>query len=276
MTQTTLDQSIEREISPPVDRSPAALLPYIPLLCLAYMAGLALFLAIEPSVPWILLVVVTLVGLGTDGIMRSHPHAGLKNATETAPFLFLPVLLALATGLFLEEVVSGYWNVVAVSAAGVVLGATLIGEYNSSVVESRGYSQARFLLNVLTYLTAFAFYSVVYDFDIDLLPGALAIGLFSVLLAIEIFREAEADVYRALAFAAVIGLMVAEMRWSLYFIPLEGFLAAILLLLVFYLSTGIIQHLLTGTFSRAIALEFVSVAAVGIAVVIAGNVLSLG
>jgi hypothetical protein len=276
MAQTTLDRTVDREHSLHDEQGRLGLFPYIPLLCLAYMAGLAMFLAVEPTAPWILFVVVALVGLGTDGIMRSHPHAGLRNPADTAPFLFLPVLLALSTGLFLEEVVADYWVFPAVFGAGLALGIALVGEYNTAVPHSGAYSQARFLLNLLTYLAAFAFYSVVYDFDIALLPAALAIGLFSLLLAIEIFREAEADAYRALTFAAVIGLMVAEMRWSLYFIPLEGFLAAILLLLVFYLATGLIQHLLTNDLSRAIVLEFAAVTAIGIIVVVAGNALSLG
>jgi hypothetical protein len=152
----------------------------------------------------------------------------------------------------------------------------LFGEYSSVVPHSEHYGVGRFILNILTYLSAFAFFSVVYEFDLDLLPSAVAVGLFSFLLAVEVFREVEADAYRGLTFAAVIGLVVAEMRWSLYFIPLEGFLAAILLLLVFYLATGLIQHLLTGDLNRAIAIEFVLVTAAGIAVVVAGNVLSIG
>ena len=90
------------------------------------------------------------------------------------------------------------------------------------------------------------------------------------------FREAEADAYRALVFSAAIGIVVGEMRWALYFIPLEGFLAAILLLLVFYLATGLVQHHLTGHLNRTIAAEFGLVTALGLAVVIVGRVLSFG
>ncbi|MCI0890780.1 MAG: hypothetical protein J4O04_08230, partial [Chloroflexi bacterium] len=132
------------------------------------------------------------------------------------------------------------------------------------------------LLNVLTYLAAFVFYAVIYAYDVSLLPSAFAVGLFSMLQAVEIFREAEADAYRALIFAAVIGIVVAEVRWALYFISLEDFLAAILLLLIFYQATGLIQHHLTGTFSRTIAAEFTLVTAVGTTIVILGRVFSFG
>jgi hypothetical protein len=126
------------------------------------------------------------------------------------------------------------------------------------------------------YLAAFAFYAVVYAFDVDLLPSAFAVGLFSTLLAVEVFREAEADAYRALVFSAVVGIVVGEARWALYFLPLEGFLAAILLLLVFYQATGLIQHHLTGHLNRTIVTEFSLVTTVGLAVVIVGRVLDLG
>jgi hypothetical protein len=247
----------------------------IPLLAIVYGIGLALFLAVEPTQPWILLVVVALVGLGTDGILRSHPAAQLRGPADTAPFLFVPVLLALAAGLFLEELLDGYEAVPGAVGAGVLLALAVYGESATAVAAAPSYATGRLLLNVITYLSAFAFYAVVYSFDVDLLPAAFAVGLFSTLLAVELFREAEADAYRALVFAGAIGVVAAEARWALYFLPLEDFLAAVLLLLVFYLSTGLVQHHLTGHLDRHIAGEFGAVSAIGIAVVVLGRVFGL-
>ncbi len=277
MAQATLDRTPPREDEFPAhfDLSGLPRTGHVPVLALVYALGLALFLSVEPTEPWVLLAVVALVGLGTDGILRSQTGAPLRGIADTAPFLFVPVLLALASGLFLEEVVRGYWTAPAVAGAGVLLAASVYAE-TVSVTQGRSYALGRFALHVLTYLAAFAFYAVVYNFDVDLPPSAVAVGLFSLLLAVEVFREAEADAYRALVFSAVIGIVVAEARWALYFVPLEGFLAAVVLLLVFYLATGLIQHYLTGHLNRTIGLEFTLVTAVGLAVVIAGRVLSLG
>jgi hypothetical protein len=278
MTQTTLDRASWRdeEEHAAFDLSGLPRSFPVPLLAVVYGLGLTLFLAVEPTKPWILLVVVALVGLGADGILRTHPRAQLHGIADTAPFLFVPVLLALASGLFLEEVVRGYRAIPAVAGASVLLAAALYGEYVSVLSHGPSYALGRLLLNVITYMAAFAFYAVIYAFDVDLLPSAFAIGLFSLLLAVEVFREAEADAYRALVFSAVIGLVVGEARWALYFIPIEGFLAAILLLLVFYQATGLVQHHLTGHLNRTVAAEFTAVTAVGLAVVIVGRVLSLG
>ena len=280
MTQTTIDDASWRNQDGhgAFDLSGIPRSISIPLLAVVYGVGLALFLAIEPTKPWILLAVVALVALGTDGILRSHPGGQLRGVADTSPFLFVPVLLALASGLFLEEIdtVHGYRIIPAAAGASVTLAVALYGEYVSVIHHGPSYALGRLLLNILTYLAAFVFYAVIYAYDVSLLPSAFAVGLFSMLLAVEIFREAEADAYRALIFAAVIGIVVAEVRWALYFISLEDFLAAILLLLIFYQATGLIQHHLTGTFSRTIAAEFTLVTAVGTTIVILGRVFSFG
>ena len=280
MTQTTIDDASWRNQDGhgAFDMSGIPRSISIPLLAVVYGVGLALFLAIEPTKPWILLAVVALVALGTDGILRSHPGGQLRGVADTSPFLFVPVLLALASGLFLEEIdtVHGYRIIPAAAGASVALAVALYAEYVSVIHHGPSYALGRLLLNILTYLAAFVFYAVIYAYDVSLLPSAFAVGLFSMLLAVEIFREAEADAYRALIFAAVIGIVVAEVRWALYFISLEDFLAAILLLLIFYQATGLIQHHLTGTFSRTIAAEFTLVTAVGTTIVILGRVFSFG
>jgi hypothetical protein len=245
----------------------------IPLLALAFAIGLALFISIDPVQPWILLALTALMALGADGIIRAHPRGEFHTIADTAPHLFVPVLFTLSAGLFLEDVILSYWAVPAVLGAGVMMAAVLYAEQVSVEPESLQFPLARFVLNVITYLTAFGFYAVVYGFDVDLLPAAFAVGLVSMLLAVEIFREAEADPVRALVFAAVIGAIVAEARWVLYFMPLDGFLAGVFILLVFYLTTGVISHYLTEHLEHTVLAEFALVTAVGLAIVIGGSLL---
>jgi hypothetical protein len=277
MTQTTYDDTRWREEEAATfDLSGFPRTALIPLLGAVYGLGLALFVSVEPTKPWILLIVVALVGLGADGIMRAHPRAQLRGWSDTAPHLFVPVLLALASGLFLEELVSGYEAIPAIVGAAVLLSAALYGEHASAISHGPSYALGKLTLNVLSYVAAFAFFAVVYEYDIDVLPAAFAVGLFSGLLSVEIFREAEVDAYKALLFSAAIGTAVAEIRWALYFLPLDGFLAALLLLLIFYAATGLVQHHLSGHLNKSVAAEFSAVTAIGLAVVIIGRVFSLG
>lgn len=242
----------------------------IPLLSLVFCLGLAFFITIDQ--PWLLLALTALMALGADGIIRSHPGGDFRTPADTSPCLFVPVLFTISAGLFLEDVILGYWAVPAVAGAGVLMGAALYAEHVSVEPSSPSFPVARFVLNVITYLTAFGFYAVVYGFDVDLAPAAISVGLVSMLLAIEIFREAEADPVRALVFAAVIGVIVGEARWVLYFVPLDGFLAGVFLLLIFYLTTGVISHYLTDHLDHAVLAEFALVTAVGLAIVIGGRV----
>jgi hypothetical protein len=245
----------------------------VPILVALYSVGLLLFLAVEPTKPWILLVVTAVVAVGADGILRTHPFTRYESdAAWTAPLLFLPTLMALAAGLFLEDALSGYWVVPGVLIAALLMAAVLYGEYASIDLDSPAYAGARFFLNLGTYLTAFAFYAVVYAFDVSLLPAALTVGLISMLLAVEVLREAEADPIRALVFAACIGLVISEVRWGLYFLPLESYLAGVFLLLVFYLSSGLVQHHLNNDLRRPVVFEFGLIAALGIVIVALGRI----
>jgi hypothetical protein len=271
--------ALERSAPPLAERPPGSQLGgasragRIPLLALAFAIGLALFITIDPVRPWILMAVTALVGLGADGIMRSHPRGEFHTVADTSPYLFVPVLFTLSAGLFLEDVVLSYWAAPAVLGAGVLMGLTLYAEHVSVEPDHPQFPMARFILNVITYLTAFGFYAVVYGFDVDLLPAAFAVGLISMLLSIEVFREAEADPMRALVFAAVIGVIAGEARWVLYFIPLEGFLAGVFILLVFYLVTGVISHYLTEHLDGTVLAEFAVVTAAGLAIVVGGRLL---
>jgi hypothetical protein len=219
-----------------------------------------------------MLIVTGLVALGTDGILRTHPSAiEQEDVAWTAPLLFLPTLMALSSGLFLEDVLSGYWVVPGVAVAAVLMGAVLYAEYISVETYSPRYAGARFILNLGTFLTAFGFYAVVYSFDVDLVPAALIVGLVSLLLAVEVLREAEADPIRALVFASAVGLIVAEARWALYFLPLESYLAGVFLLLVFYLISGLVQHHLNDDLHAPVVAEFSLISVIGVLIVTVGR-----
>jgi hypothetical protein len=249
----------------------------IPLLVAVYAAGLLLFLAVEPTRPWILMIVTGLVALGTDGILRTHPKAILEeDIAWTAPLLFLPTLMCLAAGLFLEDALTGYWVLPGVAIAALLMALTLYAEYITVDTYGPGFAGARFFLNLGTFLTAFAFFAVVYSFDVALVPAALTVGLISLLLSVEVLRESEADPVRALVYAGAIGVIVAQARWALYFLPLESYLAGVFLLLVFYLASGLVQHHLNDDLRPPVVSEFVAITVLGIVIVTIGRVFESG
>src|SRR5207247_11146730 len=76
-------------------------------LSIAFALTLTLFLAVEPTQNWILLLLCGLVMIGTEHVVRTHPTARFQRLDDTVVYLFVPVIFTLALGLFLDEVAGG-------------------------------------------------------------------------------------------------------------------------------------------------------------------------
>jgi len=230
--------------------------------------GFTAFLAIEPTQNWLLLLLAGLVALGTDAVGRTPPHARCQRLDDTALYLFAPVLLTLSLGLFLEEVAEGYWSLLAGVGAGIPFAIVLQAEYDSVDRRTRAYGGARLILNIATYVIAFLFYATIYDFDLSLAAVTFAAGIVSLLLAIEILREEALETPRTLLYAVAIGVLLSEATLAMHFLPLEGALAAIFLLLAFYLMTGLMHSYLADRLSLRTVGEFSGIALLGLLIVI--------
>lgn len=258
-------------IRPPALLGALARLDRVHVMAAAFGIGLAAFLAIEPTQNWLLLLLTVLAGLASDGIVRTHPEGRFKRLDDTALYLFVPVLFTLAAGLFLEEAAEGYWTAPAGFLMAVPFGFALQAEYNSVHREGAAYHPARLILNVATYATAFLFYAAIYDFELALVTTIFAVSVVSVLLGIEVLREEAMETPRTLLYAGAIGLLLAEATLTLHFLPLEDTVAAIFLLLAFYLLTGLMHSYLGQRLNLRTAGEFTAMAAIGLIIIVASH-----
>jgi Protein of unknown function (DUF5656) len=234
--------------------------------------GIGFFVTIEPTPAWLLAITVFLAAVGVDGIVRSYPGANLRSITETSTYTFLPALFVLSASLLLEYTLDGEWAPLAAAGAAAVFWLTCMCEYISVNPQHSQYSTARFVLLVVTYVTAFAFYGVIYEFDVDYLAASVAVGLVSMLLAIEIIRETDLETPYVLAYAGAVGLILGQTRAALHFLPLESFTAALFLLVVFYFINGLLHANFTRTLRLSTVAEYTIVSAVGVAIVIAAAI----
>jgi hypothetical protein len=244
------------------------------LLAIVLGVGMAFYLAIEPTQPWLLLLVAGLAALGTDGVLRSHPASPFTRPDDTVAFLILPALLTLGGGLFLEDVVSGYWSIGVAFVTIPLFAAVLYGQYLSVDARSPAYTAARLVANIAVYVTAFAFFAVVYEFEVGLLATAFCVGLVSLLLSLEMLREVQLEPRPTLLYSMAIAVVLAQVTWSLHFLPLESFLAAAFLLLCLYVATGVVQNHLLRQLDLTTAGEFAAVAVVGLAIVVIAHTAS--
>ena len=248
----------------------------ITVLTTVFGVGMAYFLAVEPTPTWALLLLVALVGLGTDGIMRSHPGFGGPAARETSSFLMVPVLYTLAAGLFLEDAVSGYWSLAAAGGGAVVFGAVTYSQLVILAPAAPVFLSARLLLSVMAYVSAFGIYAVLFATGAELVPASILTGCVAALLSVEILREAETEPAELALHAGVVGLVVGEVRWTVHFLPIDGYLAGLSLLLAFYLVSELIRSHLVGHLNWAQGIEYGVVSTLGLAVVVVAKIAGSG
>ncbi len=233
------------------------------------------FLLIEPSPRWVLLLGAGAVVIGLDGTLRHTWRLPFSAGAETAPFLFVPALYMLAVPVLIEHNVPGELVLPVGLLAGLGFGALAWAETASVRAMARDYDLGRVLVTAGTYLAGFAVFSLTYVFDVNLSTAILAVGLASTMLAVEVLREGEIDPQETLGFAVVTGVIMAEARLLLYYVPLETYLAGLTLLLAFYLATGLLHSHVTRAFSWAISVEYGGIAAAGLGLVVAARVAGL-
>ncbi|MCB0202132.1 MAG: hypothetical protein KDI03_18850, partial [Anaerolineae bacterium] len=97
---------------------------------------------------------------------------------------------------------------------------------------------------------------------------ALILGGVAALLALELLRGTLGKTSEILMYAAVIGLVVAQVAWALLLSALSALSAGLLLLLLFYLLIGVAWQTMLGQLTRRVLLEFSLVGMAGLALVL--------
>ena len=234
-----------------------------------------MFVLTEPAQRWLLLLGVVAAALGTDGVLRSSHPRTYALGLDTTPQIVLPALYALAMPLFIEENVHGLWTLVCVLIAGLGFGAILIAEVRSVRDFERGAGEARIVADAGAYLTAFALLSLIYTRDPGLAATVAAAALVGGLLSVEVLRYSSVGALDMLTFTLVGALVLGELGWALHFVPLDGHLAAVALLLAFFFTSGVLSARLRHQLTREVLIQYGATAALGVAVVVAARAADL-
>ncbi|MEJ5220425.1 MAG: hypothetical protein WHT63_00280 [Tepidiforma sp.] len=237
------------------------------LLTLVAAGGLVTSVTLRPELPWLPWLTAVLVAFATDGIVRRHPGWS-GGPFDSLVYTFLPALGVLGSALFIDHAVEGYARPALAAFAALTVGAVAFGEYQTVDVRARLYGPFRLVMAVATYLVAFSFYAVLFTRDDPLPVASAAVGAVSMLLALELLRESRLTGPSSFLVSIAIGISLAELRLALYFFPLDGLLAGALLIIAFYLATGIVHHLLDHDLEWSTAAEYAVVTIVASAAVI--------
>lgn len=233
------------------------------------------FLLTEPSPRWLLLLGAAAVVLGLEGTLRQTWREPFESGADTAPYLFVPAIYMIAVPVLIEHNVPGELAILAGLAAGAGFGALAWAELATVRPNSFEYLRARLIVTASTYLAGFAIFSLTYVFEVSLPAALAAVALAASMLAVEALREGEVDPLETLGFALVTGVVLAETRWLLYYLPLDRYLAGLTLLLAFYLVTGLLHSHITRAFSSSLATQYAAIAAAGLMLVAAARAAGL-
>lgn len=238
------------------------------LLALAAAAGTTAFAVLRPSQAWVLWFTAGVVALGVDGLVRSHPHWTTRGWWATWVYLLLPALAVVAGGYFAREALDGFARPALAGVFGVFVGLLAFGEYYTVEPGSRLYGPLRLLLAIGCYLVAFGLFTVLFAREVELPLAALVVGLVSMGLAIELLRESQILGVSSLLAGFAVGVTMGELRLALYFFPLDAVLGGAILVVGFYVATGVVHHLLEHDLSLGTLLEYVIVAGMSTAAIV--------
>ena len=270
-----LPPDVEPPAAPPLPRRRTLVDVTAVVLTVLVTLTFLMYLLVEPTQPWIALLGAVVAALGTDGVLRAARYRAIDLGLDPTQQIVLPALYALAVPLFIEDTFRGFWVLAGGLVAGLGFGAALVAQVHSTRAYEEWLEFARPVASAAVYVTAFALFSLTYVFGLALVPALAAVALASGLLAIELLRDGHADPPDTLAFAGVVALVVTQLRWALHFVPLDGHLAALALLLGFFLTSGVLHAHLTLQLRRTVVAEYVAIAALGGALIVGASTAGL-
>lgn len=220
------------------------------------------------TVSWLLIAsLVIITSAGADLLARSHPqmqtrplptlHLGIVTVEIAPGFWILPSFSVIGSFAFFRLFsvsLQGLAFVLALIAAGGLLLIVLVSQHYALDRDAATSRRARLVLQVISYLLAFSCFSAIYFTRFRTLYAATLIGWVGTLLAYELLRWTPHR--RLMWLALLVGLVLGEATWALNYWPASFLLGGTLLLVIFYISTGLLHHQLGGTLQRRLLLEY--------------------
>jgi hypothetical protein len=226
-------------------------------LALGPLAGVGLVLAVALA-----------VGAAAELHGRQHPRFPMTAGRIGLTLWILPALVALTVGL---GIVAWQPDDVLLARGLPIVGALLAGlavlaqdrELERADEYGEGGAWARQLLSLLTYLTAFGAFTLIYQTKERSLVTATATALVAGLLSLVLLRGAAAPRARTLLYAALTAVAAGQVTWALNYWVVRELVGGAVLLLLFYVLVGLNEVILRGDLTRRLLAEYVAVGTIG-------------
>lgn len=217
------------------------------------------------------LMAVLLVGItcaGTDAIVRSHPSVQHVETRFSFVTWTLPALTVLLATVLLPQLPTRLYQMAGLVLTGLVLILVISAEYYTVDRHDSQYLTARLGLNAWAYLVALIIFVLIYSAKSRSLVSATAVALVGALLALELLRGAGRGFGRTALYAVIAGLCTGEIIWAMNYWRISGITGGLILLLGFYVATGVVNQQLQGRINRRVLIEYGTVALIGLLILL--------
>ncbi len=214
------------------------------------------------------LLLVAMTFAGTEAIVRSHPVVERERSKHTFVTWTLPGLTTALAVVMIPQAPTQLYRLGGLLATGFVLILVVSAEYYTIDPADRRYMTARLLLNGWAYLLALAAFIMIYSAKARSLVSASGVMVVSTALALEFLRGAGRGFGRTALYATIAGLSTGEIVWAMNYWRLGGITGGLILLLGFYVATGVANQQLQGRLTRRVLLEYGVVALAGLIVLL--------
>jgi hypothetical protein len=160
-----------------------------------------------------------------------------------------------------------YW-LIGLTLGGAVLAWLILIGFRSLNADARLSSLDRTALSLISYLLALVFFVSIYRTRLRSLVTATAITFVAFLIALSILRTERPSLGRALLYTTVVGLILGQTTWALNYWRADALTVGVLLMLLFYVLTGLLREYLRRAIDRHVIVEFLAVAALGVWIVL--------
>jgi hypothetical protein len=219
---------------------------------------------------------VGIVCTGTDVIVRSHPTARQIEARHSFVTWTLPALTVLLVVVLLPQAPTLLYRIAGMLLTGLILILVISAEYYTVDTTGRLYLAARLSLNAWAYLLALLAFILIYSAKARSLISATQVMFISTLLALELLRSAGRGFGRTALYALIAGLITGEIIWAMNYWRIPGVIGGLLLLLGFYVATGLANQQLQGRLTRRVLIEYAVVALIGLVILLQFQVVQGG
>jgi len=145
---------------------------------------------------------------------------------------------------------------------------TAMAQYHTIDLTDPHYRPARLALNIFVYLIALSLFTLIYSSKARSLLSATTTAAVGSLLALELLRGVHQNLRLTGLYVLITGLALGEVTWALNYWTVNRLTGGLLLLLVFYMVTGLSREGLLQSLNRRVLVEFALVALVGLGLII--------